>query len=179
MARDEADGKGVQRNMNSTNKPGEDVDAAIAKRRAQNNERQKRWRARQKATPGDPNSEDFLKNVLQSGNVNSDRARASSTTPFGKQGICGDDNHGTSQPSQLSVLTGNVEEARVANSTRRPLRDITNIEAAGGKENQAVKMHGNKGIKRQKKGIVGEGDHGTPQPSQLSGLTGNIKEARL
>ncbi|TVU03643.1 hypothetical protein EJB05_50831, partial [Eragrostis curvula] len=46
-------------------------------------------------------------------------------------------------------------------------------------ENQAVKMHGNKGIKRQKKGIVGEGDHGTPQPSQLSGLTGNIKEARL
>ncbi|TVU11594.1 hypothetical protein EJB05_45188 [Eragrostis curvula] len=104
---------------------------------------------------------------------------ASTTTPFGKQGNCGDDNHGTSQPSQLSVLTGNVQEERLVNSTRRPLRDITNIEPAGGKENQAVEMHGNKGIKRQKKGIFGEGNHGTCQPSQLSGLTGNIREARL
>ncbi|TVU41100.1 hypothetical protein EJB05_14594 [Eragrostis curvula] len=51
-------------------------------------------------------------------------------------------NHGTSQPSQLSALTGNIKEARLVNSTKRPLCDITNIEVAVGKENQAVEKHG-------------------------------------
>ncbi|TVU26098.1 hypothetical protein EJB05_28628, partial [Eragrostis curvula] len=42
--------------------------------------------------------------------------------------IFGEGNHGTCQTSQLSGLTGNIREARLVNSTKRPLHDITNIE---------------------------------------------------
>ncbi|TVU49074.1 hypothetical protein EJB05_00365, partial [Eragrostis curvula] len=81
--------------------------------------------------------------------------------------IFAEGNHGTSTPWQMSVLTDSPD-----NSTRRPLRDITNIvtrgviptnaterlprdvtnlRIAGGKENQPVDRHENTGIKRQKK----------------------------
>ncbi|TVU50945.1 hypothetical protein EJB05_02343, partial [Eragrostis curvula] len=71
---------------------GEGYDAAIAKRRAQARERQRRHRAQQKAT-----------HVLQKEN-------------------CGEGNHGTSTPCQLSVLTDSIFE-----SAMQPLNDITNI----------------------------------------------------
>ncbi|TVU49340.1 hypothetical protein EJB05_00648, partial [Eragrostis curvula] len=194
MAGDDADGKGV---ANGETIGGEGYDAAIAKRRAQARERQRRHRAQQKATHvlqkencGEGNHGtstpcqlsvltdsifesamqplNDITNIITDGNVSLERTPITNMTPFGNQAIFGEGNHGTSTPWQMSILSDSQD-----NSTRRPLRDITNIVTRGvlqtdsikrllrdvtnlriasGMENQPVDRHENTGIKRQKNG---------------------------
>ncbi|TVT99398.1 hypothetical protein EJB05_55217 [Eragrostis curvula] len=109
-----------------------------------------------------------ITNIITDGNVSLERTPITNMTPFGNQAIFGEGNHGTSTPWQMSILSDSQD-----NSTRRPLRDITNIvtrgvlqtdsikrplrdgtnlRIAGGMENQPVDRHENTGIKRQKNG---------------------------
>ncbi|TVU39766.1 hypothetical protein EJB05_13205 [Eragrostis curvula] len=149
MAGGDADGKGVAIGETIG---GEGYAAAIAKRRAQDRERQRRHRAQHKAT-----------RVLQSGIMSIDRSPLPTMTTFGNQENCGEGNHGTSAPCQLSVLTS------IFYSAMQPLRDITNIITDGNVSLERSPIPNMTPFGNQT--IFGEGNHGTSTPWQMSILT--------
>ncbi|TVU50196.1 hypothetical protein EJB05_01558, partial [Eragrostis curvula] len=149
MAGGDADGKGVAIGETIG---GKGYDAAIAKRRAQDRERQRRHRAQHKAT-----------RVLQSGIMSIDRSPLPTMTTFGNQENCGEGNHGTSAPCQLSVLTS------IFYSAMQPLRDITNIITDGNVSLERSPIPNMTPFGNQT--IFGEGNHGTSTPWQMSILT--------
>ncbi|TVU02819.1 hypothetical protein EJB05_51667 [Eragrostis curvula] len=152
MARGDADGKDV---ANGETIGGEGYDAAIAKRRAQDRERQRRHRAQHKAT-----------RVLQSDRSplpSIDRSPLPTMTAFGNQENCGQGNHGTSAPCQMSVLTS------IFYSAMQPLRDIMNIITDGNVSLERFPIPNMTPFGNQT--IFGEGNHGTSTPWQMSILT--------